>query len=118
MSTMNTSPMPLSILILARPGQFVAQCIENDIAVQAPGLDELRYQFFAALFTHALFDEDNGREPLAGIPRAPAKFERLFEKAMALAHGKFSPPEQLQRPPWYRDGNVDARLFNRASLAC
>lgn len=108
--------MPFSILILARPGQFVAQCVEKDIAVQASSLEELRYQFFATLFTHAFYDKQNGREPLADIPPAPAKFKRLFEKAMALASDEFSPPDRLQRPPWYRDGG-HARLFNHA-MAC
>jgi hypothetical protein len=60
---------------------WCAQCLEHDIAAQAPSLPDLQYEIDRVLFSHLAIAEKLGREPFAGLGPAPKKFWDAFENA-------------------------------------
>jgi hypothetical protein len=61
--------------------QWVAQCLEYDIAAFAKSLTELPRAFERAMAANMCVNADLGRDALEGIPAAPSRFRELFEQA-------------------------------------
>jgi predicted RNase H-like HicB family nuclease len=71
----------LRILFIEGDGGWSAQCLEYDIATQAETLADLFYEVERVLVAHVALATENGREPFAGIPSAPEKYWRIFERS-------------------------------------
>lgn len=65
----------LRILVTKEDDMFVAQCLEHDIAVQAPNMETLQRRFEATV----LLEGD-----LSQIEPAPEEFQRLWDEALEL----------------------------------
>lgn len=72
----------LRVLFFEYPdGRWAAQCLEYDIAAQAPRLEELYYEMERVLVSHVALADELGHEPFAGIPKAPKRYWDIFKKA-------------------------------------
>ena len=73
--------IPIRALIFKDSEQWCAQCIEFDISVQAPTKEELLSELAELLSTYIEISVDGGRKPLAGLTRAPKRFEAMFARS-------------------------------------
>jgi hypothetical protein len=60
---------------------WVAQCLEYDIATQAETLDDLPYELERILVAHILVGRKEGLLPFAEIPKAPRRFWEMYKRA-------------------------------------
>jgi hypothetical protein len=60
----------------------VAQCLEHDLAAQAPTKDEAKKRFLHTLGQQILLDLLESRTPLGWLPQAPARY---FEEAISTS---------------------------------
>ncbi len=60
-------------------GRWVAQCIEHDICVSSPTLDELSVRLERQLVSEIANNHRKGRTGLDGIDPAPQRFREMFE---------------------------------------
>jgi hypothetical protein len=68
--------------VLFQDGEWwCAQCLEYDIAAQAPTLSELRYELGRVLAAHVAAGEELGRDPFESVNSAPQKFWDMFQAA-------------------------------------
>ena len=68
--------------VLFQDGEWwCAQCLEYDIAAQAPTLSELRYELERVLATHIAASEEQDQHPFETLNAAPQKFWEMFERA-------------------------------------
>jgi hypothetical protein len=58
-----------------------AQCLEYDIATQAKTLDDLSYELQRIIVGHFTISRRLGKEPFEGIPKAPDKYWKMFERS-------------------------------------
>jgi hypothetical protein len=58
-----------------------AQCLEYDIATQARTLPDLWYELQRIIVGHIATSLKLGKEPFAGVPPAPKKYWRMFERS-------------------------------------
>jgi hypothetical protein len=68
-------------LLFRESAEWCAQCLDFDIAVQAPTRERLLTELETVLITHVEIAIDSGREPFAGLQRAPARFFEFFEQS-------------------------------------
>ncbi|PYF04067.1 hypothetical protein BJ122_10445 [Rhodopseudomonas faecalis] len=68
---------------------WCAQCLEHDIAAEAPTLDALKDEMEAVLAIQAELSLSHGKEPFADLPRAPEKYFRMYE-ALQRASGRIA----------------------------
>jgi hypothetical protein len=75
----------IDISVVAFKGErnWVAQCVEYDIAAFAESPSELHDALSSALVANLCINEHLGRRGLDGIPPAPAKFREMFETSRA-----------------------------------
>ena len=66
------------VLISRQEDMFVAQCLEHDVAVQAPDLETLERRFDATIAA------ESADGSLASIPPAPAQFHEIWDQAAEL----------------------------------
>lgn len=94
--------LSLRLLLLKEGTQWVAQCLEHDLAAQGPDIDDAIDAFATVLAGKLLADFNAGREPLSTCRPAPAHYFELVRKAKHLE----SPmPRRLPDsipPPWMR----------------
>lgn len=62
---------------------LIAQCLEYDIATRAQDLKDLLYEVERMLAAHFLVAAKTGTEPFADIPRAPRRFWKMYQDAIA-----------------------------------
>lgn len=70
----------LRVVIFSEEGKWIAQCLEYDIGAQADTLDDL-ITFLELTVKHEMRESEvrNG-EPFAGIPPAPERFHKMWER--------------------------------------
>ena len=68
----------LDVVVLKGNGVLVAQCLQHDIAVQAPSDDLLRERFVRAVQLRLAEDEEKARAPLSTVPQAPRRFWDMY----------------------------------------
>lgn len=73
--------IPVRVVAFQEGDFWIAQCIEYDITAHAHDLTKLSAAFGRAVMQNMCVNVDLGRHGLEGIPRAPAKFEAMFEKS-------------------------------------
>jgi hypothetical protein len=71
----------LRILFIEDDSGWSAQCLEYDIATQAGTLADLFHEVERMLVAHVALAAETGREPFAGIRRAPEKYWQIFERS-------------------------------------
>lgn len=71
----------LSILMFKEDGQWVAQCLQYDLAAQASSLRDLQYEMERTIVGHFLMCQEIGKEPFDCLPPAPKKFWDLWHEA-------------------------------------
>lgn len=81
----------LRVVVFQDGDKWVAQCLEYDIGAQADDTDTLQTLFEVVL--KAEFAESMARhgEPFAGIPKAPERFERMWDKRSHAFVGEPAP---------------------------
>jgi hypothetical protein len=80
------APVYIRVLVLKQGDQWLAQGLECDIAAQGPS-DQLAINSFIRILRARLArDHNSGREPLAGLPRAPERFEATWNRLVARGH--------------------------------
>ena len=70
----------LRIVAFSECNQWVAQCLEHDVCVQASDLDTLRDRMEAALYAEDEALRAAGRGGIVSLPGAPEHFFRMWEK--------------------------------------
>jgi hypothetical protein len=75
------SEINVSVVAFEREGQWIAQCVEYDIAAFSDSLAALPDAFSNALFANICINQHLGRDGLDGVPAAPARFRDMFESA-------------------------------------
>ena len=64
---------------------WCAQCVDHDVAVQAKTVDELIIALGDTLVAYVELALQEGREPFADLPKAPAKYLEMFKRAHEYA---------------------------------
>ena len=71
----------LQILVIKDPcGEWVAQCLEYDIAAQGKCIRSAMAAFESTLAAEILYHKEKGLEPLAGIGKAPQFYWDKFNE--------------------------------------
>lgn len=93
--------MPMSFVVrvlLLHEGEFwVAQGLEYDVAAQGRSPEETKAAFERTFIGRLVFDLERGRQPLAGVDRAPAHYWVIAERLTAH-QDTLSPPERITAP--------------------
>lgn len=79
----SSSPKPFKIHAVAfTEGPWcVAQCLEYDIATRARSMSALYHEVERIIAAYISLAQQEGREPLAKIPKAPKRFWRMYQDA-------------------------------------
>ena len=94
--------LTLRILLIKEGSQWVAQCLEHDLAAQGPEIDDAIDAFVSILAATIVTDAEAGRQPLSRCRPAPAEYFDLVRRAKHLDR---TPPRRLPDevpPPWMR----------------
>lgn len=67
-------------IVFQDAGQWVAQCIEVDVAAQGSTVDEAVERLGSLLNSEADYTQKRFGKPFAGIDPAPARFEAMWER--------------------------------------
>ena len=102
---MDTFHLVLSVLFFQeRPGVWVAQALERDIAAQGPDVEAARVAFERTIAGYLKLDARLNREPLSALKPAPkdywAMWERVQHKELQeplFAHEAAVPPAYVIR---------------------
>jgi hypothetical protein len=97
----------ISAILFEEEGQWCAQCLEYDIAVQAKTLTDVQIELYRALFSQVVASIELGREPFAGLGAAPPRYWDMFENAKTTV--KREEPA-LRLPPEAAHVSVSPRL--------
>ena len=89
---MRTPPRRLRLLLLKEGTQWVAQCLEHDLAAQGPEIDDAVNAFVDLFAAKVIADAAAGREPLSSCKPAPAYY---FDLAQRAKHIEDSMPRRL-----------------------
>jgi hypothetical protein len=74
MSDQSRAPIYIRVLIVRQGGQWLAQCLEHDLAAQAPSEKKAIGSFIRIVKARLHRDYRAGRQPFEGLPPAPAHF--------------------------------------------
>jgi hypothetical protein len=74
----------LRLLLIKEGTQWVAQCLEHDLAAQGVEIDDAVDAFASILAAKIIADIKAGREPLANCKPAPAHYFALAQRAKHL----------------------------------
>ncbi len=83
MQNRNVHHIVSALLIQEADFRWSAQCLEYDVAVQADSIEGLRDALQDALLAYVAANRSEGREDFAGLPEAPEKFRRIFQRIKA-----------------------------------
>ena len=92
----------LKLLLIKEGSQWVAQCLEYDLAAQGPEIDDAIDAFASVLAAKIIADVNGGREPLAACKPAP---DHYFVLARRAKHIDSPVPRRLPDevpPTWMR----------------
>ena len=79
----------ISVVLFQESGQWVAQCLEYDIAAQAETLKELiEYELQRVLVGHIAVSLETERIPFENVPSAPQEYWDLWRDGLDLPDGK------------------------------
>jgi hypothetical protein len=70
----NRQPFFVSVLLHKDGNAWVAQCLEYDLAAQAPSVDEAKKRFMRTLTQQIVADLVDGNDPLSKLPQAPLRY--------------------------------------------
>jgi hypothetical protein len=86
-------------VVFENGGNWVAQCLEYDVATQARTLDSLLYELERIVMAHLFVAEKEGAQPFADIPKAPPRFWEMYRRARRTVRVQELPaPEKQPRP--------------------
>lgn len=88
----------LSAVAFREGDVWVVQGIEYDITAHADDVSKLPYAFMRAVIENAHIGQHLGREPLAGIKPAPARFRRMFDEAVTEVRAVKEPERPADLP--------------------
>lgn len=94
--------LTLRLLLIKEGSQWVAQCLEHDLAAQGEEIDDAIDAFASILAAKIISDTKAGREPLVNCKPAPAHYFALAQRAK---HIDTPTPRRLPDevpPPWMR----------------
>ncbi|HEX4959488.1 MAG TPA: hypothetical protein VF173_01520 [Thermoanaerobaculia bacterium] len=81
---------------------WVAQCLEYDIATQAATLDALLYELERIVLAHVFVAEKEGVLPFGDIPKAPKRFWEMYRRTRSKGYRVAAPelpaPASQRRP--------------------
>jgi len=103
-TTATTVAFRLDVLVRAGDGVFVGQCLQYDITVQAPTLDQMKERFAHAFAFHFVSDAEAGKPPLSSLRQAPRRFWDIY-----LRGGNIAARDVPIYVPSVRQESVDAR---------
>jgi hypothetical protein len=66
-------------VLFQQEGNWCAQCLEHDIAAEAPTLESLKAELEQVLAIQAELSLERGQVPYSTIPSAPAKYFAMYE---------------------------------------
>jgi hypothetical protein len=90
----------LSVLLVKEADQWVARCLQYDVAGQGDTLDEALESLGLCLTGHVLMNVRDKLEPLAGLPNAPPRVWALFDRAWKVDRTHpFRMPAELDEIP-------------------
>ncbi len=70
----------IRVIMFEEAGQWVAQCLEYDIAAQAPNLDSLNDRLEVTLKAELAESIERHGSPFAGINPAPERYQRMWDR--------------------------------------
>lgn len=76
----------LRAVLFQEDGLWVAQCLEVNVAAQAPAFKDILYELQRVLVGRFVYAEKRGIDALAGLPMAPKRYWEMFESASASIH--------------------------------
>lgn len=82
--TSKQDEISVSAVLFQEGDWWCAQCLEYDVATQAPSLSEIRAELERVLISHLAVAEDLKREPFFGLAPAPRRFWDMYEKAKPI----------------------------------
>jgi hypothetical protein len=71
----------ISAILIDEGEWWAAQCLEYDVAAQAPSITALQYELQRVLVSHVCIAAELGREPFENLPPAPQKYWDMFTSA-------------------------------------
>lgn len=71
----------IRVVVFKSGERWVAQCLEYDLCTSSADLERLPRQLISQLRTQVALDRRSGRQPFAGLSRAPQRFWDLYEQA-------------------------------------
>lgn len=72
---------PLRAVVFQEGDWLCAQFLEYDIATQAKNLEDLYYEIQRIIVGHVATSLAHGKPPFAGVPRAPQKYWKMFQRS-------------------------------------
>lgn len=63
---------------------WVGQCLEHDIVAQAKSVKGLIYEINKAIIGHIVVCTQEGLEPFTSLPKAPARYWKMFGEGVPL----------------------------------
>ena len=92
---------------------WVAQCLEYDIVAEGDSIAHARENLAVTLFAHTDSDEREGRNPFAGMDKAPEGYHKMFQDGdgvqLVERHDfKFTQEYNVPSPPVIKDARVCA----------
>lgn len=92
--------LELSVLLIKEGDDWVAQCLQYDIAAQGDTIDEAMEHWARSVAGHIMLDARAGRGPLEGIKPAPPEYWTRWERGRAVSGTK---PVYIPSAPSSRD---------------
>lgn len=82
---MKPGPTRFQVLLVEEEDRgWTAQCLQYDISVSAPTLEDVLYAFERAVFGHQAVARSQGIEPFKNMPPAPERCRHLWNEAYTL----------------------------------
>lgn len=91
---MSTQKFRFQIVLLPEGGEWVAQCLNVDVAAQGATIHEAREALAKALSEHIVLALHLGEQPFHGLPPAPQGYWERFRVGERLAD-----PDPIFVPP-------------------
>lgn len=88
----------VSVLLLREGENWVAQCLQYDIAAQGKSIPEVKNAFARTFCGQIMVDLHHGVDPLASFREAPAEYWERFKHAERLADRQPLPVRQALFP--------------------
>ncbi len=87
--------------VVIRDGEgYIGQCLEYDIAVQAPTVRDVHYELEKALVGRIVIASELGKEPFDKLPAAPQKYWKEFGTGYRIVVDElpFQMPQDAEKP--------------------